>query len=124
MVMARPRKTTRRSAATSSSTHGKPETVKVFNLTFAVKFVPHEEMARAEAFGLCDFEKQLILLDESQSDESLQDTFMHEVLHAICFVLGIDVESEESLVHKLATGLCTVWNQNPAAWLWWMFLTK
>lgn len=80
-------------------------------------------MGRVEAFGLCDFDNQLILLDESQSAESLQDTFLHEVIHAICFVLGLDVENEESLVHKLATGICTVWNQNPKAWSWWSGLS-
>ena len=46
----------------------------------------------------------------------MQDTFLHETFHAIAHVMGLkDTEKEESFVRRLATGLCTVWNQNPKA---------
>jgi len=28
-------------------------------------------------------------------------------------------ETEENYVRRLAAGLCTVWNNNPAAFKWW-----
>jgi len=28
-------------------------------------------------------------------------------------------EPEENYVRRLATGLCTVWNNNPKAFKWW-----
>ena len=30
-----------------------------------------------------------------------------------------ETEMEENYVRRLATGLCTVWNHNPAAFKWW-----
>ena len=30
-----------------------------------------------------------------------------------------ETETEENYVRCLATGLCTVWNNNPAAFKWW-----
>jgi len=56
----------------------------------------------------------------SQSNDSMQDTFLHEVFHAIVHVMDLkETETEENYVRRLATGLCTVWNNNPAAFKWW-----
>jgi hypothetical protein len=30
-----------------------------------------------------------------------------------------ETEKEENYVRRLATGLCTVWNNNPTAFKWW-----
>jgi len=65
-------------------------------------------------------EPQTIGVANSQANDALQDTFLHEVLHAICHVMGLrETEKEENYVRRLATGLCTVWNNNPAAFKWW-----
>ena len=65
-------------------------------------------------------EPQTIGVVGSQPNDSIQDTFLHEVLHAICHVMGLrETEKEENFVRRLATGLCTVWNNNPAAFKWW-----
>ena len=56
----------------------------------------------------------------SLSNDSMQDTFLHEVFHAIVHVMDLkETETEENYVRRLATGLCTVWNNNPAAFKWW-----
>ncbi|MDB4804992.1 hypothetical protein OAH16_00130 [bacterium] len=50
----------------------------------------------------------------------MPDTFLHEVLHVICYVMGLrETKKEENLVRRLATGLCTVCNHNPTAFKWW-----
>ena len=65
-------------------------------------------------------EPQTLAVSNSQANDALQDTFLHEVLHAICHVMGLrETEKEENFVRRLATGLCTVWNHNPAAFKWW-----
>ena len=65
-------------------------------------------------------EPQTIGVVGSQPNDSMQDTFLHEVLHAICHVMGLrETEKEENFVRRLATGLCTVWNHNPAVFKWW-----
>jgi len=56
----------------------------------------------------------------NQSNDSTQDTFLHEVFHAIVHVMDLkETETEENYVRRLTTGLCTVWNNNPAAFKWW-----
>ena len=52
--------------------------------------------------------------------DSMQETFLHEVFHAIVHVMDLkETETEENYVRRLATGLCTVWNHNAAAFKWW-----
>jgi hypothetical protein len=31
----------------------------------------------------------------------------------------VDPKEEENIVHRVATGLCMVWKQNPSAFRWW-----
>jgi hypothetical protein len=77
-------------------------------------------MAGTGAVGFCDPETHTIGVVNSQANGALQDTFLHEVLHAICHVMGLrETEKEENFVRRLATGLCTVWNHNPAVFKWW-----
>ena len=78
------------------------------------------QMAGAGAVGFCDPEIQTIGVAGSQPGDSMHDTFLHEVFHAIAHVMDLkETESEENYVRRLATGLCTVWNQNPKAFRWW-----
>ncbi len=90
------------------------------NLTFTVLFMNDAQMAGTGAVGYCDPETQTIGLVGSQSNDSMQDTFLHEVFHSIVHVMDLkETETEENYVRRLATGLCTVWNNNPAAFKWW-----
>ena len=77
-------------------------------------------MADMGAVGLCDLETQTIGFLGSLSRDSIQDRFLDEVFHAIVHVMDLkETETEENYVRRLATGLCTVWNNNPAAFKWW-----
>ena len=90
------------------------------NLTLAVLFLNDAQMAGTGAVGYCDPETQTLAVSNSQANDSMQDTFLHEVFHAIVHVMGLkETEEEENYVRRLATGLCTVWNNNPAAFKWW-----
>ena len=94
-----------------------PKRLKVLNLTYTVRFV-----ASIEAAGWCDFERQEIVLAEGQSKEALADTFLHEVLHAVGHLMGVEYETEELTVQTFATGLTTFWQANPGALRWWASL--
>jgi len=97
---------------------GKPLRQAAFS--FTVLFRNDAQMAGSGAVGFCDPETQTIGVVNSQANGALQDTFLHEVLHAICHVMGLrETEKEENFVRRLATGLCTVWNHNPAVFKWW-----
>ena len=73
----------------ASSTRGRPRRLKVLNLTFTVLFLNDAQMAGSGAVGFCDPETQTIGVVNSQANDALQDTFLHEVLHAICHVMGL-----------------------------------
>ena len=72
-----------------SSTRGRPKRLKVLNLTFSVLFLNDAQMAGTGAVGFCDPETQTIGLVGSQSNDSMQDTFLHEVFHAIVHVMDL-----------------------------------
>ena len=100
----------------AASSRGRPKRLKVLNLTFTVLFMNDAQMAGTGAVGFCDPETQTIGLVGSQSNDSMQDTFLHEVFHSIVHVMDLkETETEENYVPRLATGLCAVWNNNPAA---------
>jgi hypothetical protein len=76
------------------------------NLTFTVLFMNDAQTAGTGASGYCDPETQTIGLAGTQSGDSMQDTFLHEVFHAIVHVMDLkETESEENYVRRLATGL-------------------
>jgi hypothetical protein len=83
------------------------------------------QMAGTGAVGFCDPETQTIGVVGSQSNDSMQDTFLHEVFHAIVHVMDLkETETEENYVRRLATGLCTVWDNNPKEFRWWSWLSS
>ena len=123
----KPRKQTRskpskngRRAAKASSTVGRPDELKILNLTYKVIFSSQEEMIVSGAMGFCSLDAQLIALAEDQPNDAMQDTFLHEVMHALTAAFDLkEKDKEESFVRRLATGICTVWNDNPKAFKWW-----
>jgi hypothetical protein len=85
-----------------------------------VLFLSDAQTAGSSAVGFCDPETQTIGIVSSQANDALQDTFLHEVLHAICHGMGLrETEKEENFVRRLLTGLCTVRNHNAAVFQWW-----
>ena len=64
-------------------------------------FLSDAQTAGSGAVGFCDPETQTIGVVNSQANDALQDTFLHEVLHAICHVMGLrETEKEENFVRR------------------------
>ena len=119
LTRSKPSRTGRR-AAKASSTVGRPDELKILNLTYKVIFSSQEEMIVSGAMGFCSVDAQLIVVAEDQANDAMQDTFLHEVIHALTAAFDLkDKDKEESFVRRLATGICTVWNDNPKAFKWW-----
>ena len=107
------------------STRGRPKKLQVLNLIYRVMFLPEAEMSVSGALGWCCPEMQLIALAENQQNDAMQDTALHEIMHALTSAMDLkEKDEEESFVRRLATGICTVWNQNPKAFKWWSGLTN
>lgn len=66
--------------------------------------------------GRCDLTAQTIHVLKGQHYDEARDTLLHEVLHAIAHIAGLDIgqEAEERAVRTLASGLIGVFNANPA----------
>jgi|TARA_R110001592_G_scaffold193163_2_gene440256 hypothetical protein len=100
----------------------KPTKVQVFNLEYSIRWVDNAIQIGSEAHGWCDFENQLIVINGDNSPQIVAETWLHEVLHALLLALDIvDTSSvdHEQIVSRTATGLCTIWKQNPDAFKWW-----
>ncbi len=99
-----------------------PSRIKILNLTYKVKFVGETERMASEADGWCDPSTQTICIFKDLPKEAIADTFLHECIHAIGNVMGVEWSKEEQVAHRIATGLCTMWKSNPSAFKWWASL--
>ena len=81
-------------------------------------------MIGSGTMGFCSVDAQLIVVAEDQANDAMQDTFLHEVMHALTAAFDLKEKDKESFVRRLATGICTVWNDNPKAFKWWRELVK
>jgi len=92
-------------------------------LVFKLKFISPDNKEISDSHGWVDFNREIIALNPDQSPESLHDTFLHEIIHAVCYVMAIKMEEgDEQMTRRLATGLCTVWKDNKKVFAWWQSL--
>ena len=99
-----------------------PKRIRILNLTYRVKFCSKTEHIAAAADGWCDFEGQTIVIYEGLADEAKADVFLHECIHAVGNLMGVEWTKEEQVSRRIATGLCTLWKANPTAFRWWKSL--
>ena len=101
----------------------KPKKIQILNLVYKIRWVDNAIQIGSEAQGWCDFENQLIVINSDNSPQIVAEVFLHEILHALLFALDLTDTAEidhEQIVSRSATGICTIWKQNPAAFKWWM----
>lgn len=90
-----------------------PKKVKIGPYNYAVKEFPAGVTSN---HGACVYIHQEIYLNRNQSAERAADTLLHEVLHAVWDVAGLDAVPmlhEEVVVRAFATHLTDILNTNP-----------
>ena len=87
-----------------------PRTVRVIGKTFAIEYV--EAVDDEGNSGEHRRDDQLIKIKLKQHPETLRETLLHEVIHAIDEQL--DLGMKEKQVHRIAIGLFQVLRENPA----------
>jgi hypothetical protein len=87
----------------------RPERLKILGKPFTVRWLTDE--LDASLNGECDSDSQMILVRDGLPLEQLQDTLLHECIHAVDEAM--DARMSESQVKKLATGLLAVLKDNP-----------
>ena len=75
--------------------------------------LPNPGAIPLEAFGLCNNQKGVILLNPSLTPSRLRTTLLHEVLHLILSQLDLDVKNEEHVVTVVSQALSDVIRNNP-----------
>lgn len=93
-----------------------PEQIRILGKRFRVRLLAERDMPR-DMMGQVDCLRQEILLRSDVAFDEQADTLMHEVIHAIDYVLSLGLKEEQ--VHRLAAGICAVLADNGqlTAWL-------
>lgn len=103
----------------------KPTKITIFNLHYDIQWVPTDDARCQASVGWCDPQSQTIAIHNGLKDSQAGDTFLHEVIHAIFYAMGLNSKSkEEDIATRLSSGLCTVWMNNPKVYEWWANLIK
>ena len=99
-----------------------PELVRVGSVFYEVKTQDTPiVMNGAQCLGYCDFFNHIIMLDESMQDEqTMEQTFCHELVHALMFerkinlvAMGLSNKQMEEVVDNLGMALHQVLLDNP-----------
>ena len=99
-----------------------PKVVRVGSVFYEVKTQDTPiVMKGAQCLGYCDFYSHTIMLDESMQDEqTMEQTFCHELVHALMFerkinleAMGLSKAQMEDVVDNLGIALHQVLLDNP-----------
>ncbi len=94
--------------------------LRILGRDYRVLYVPPTGLTHAES-GLCDNKTQTLTIATDQTPIEAADTFLHEVVHAIDWIIGLEL-SEHQVRHLSAT-LIGVFQDNPE-WAQWLIQDK
>tara|TARA_R100000808_G_scaffold260_3_gene1571 strand:+ start:4849 stop:5160 length:312 start_codon:yes stop_codon:yes gene_type:complete len=87
-------------------------------LGYDFKIIVSSEVSEEE-LGRCDYVRQVIYLNDKQGPDSIRDALLHEIIHAITYLMGLkDEDSEEDFVTRISTGLKLTLSQNTSLIDW------
>ena len=83
----------------------------VGGVTYTAEFVPNL-MAKDDLWGKVDFFNSSIYIDDSLSESRKEQTFIHELTHAIFLEAGYK-EQDEDMINRISIVLHQVLKDNP-----------
>ncbi len=95
----------------------RPTSMNVLGLQYEIKWSSKDD-AGGDKLGWCDFSGLTIYVMEEQPKTALANTFLHELIHAIHYGMGINSTDEENLTNRITNGICAVWAENPDTFKW------
>lgn len=87
-----------------------PNRIKIGWKEYDVVMAPSRLNSGAELYGQIDYDAGVITLRESSTPDQMRSTLIHETLHAVSEMYGLELE--EKLVTDLANALYTVIKDN------------
>ena len=92
----------------------RPTRVTILNQDFKIEW-----LSTGDDQGSVDLNDCVIQVVKKYPRDTVVDTLLHEIIHAIHYVMGVkDSTTEEETTRALETGLCTVWKHNPKVFNW------
>jgi hypothetical protein len=92
----------------------RPDVIRVMGRNFSVTYQFPSPMGDG-ALGLCNNAAMTIDIQEGQHPIEEADTLLHEVMHAVWFVMSASMggADEEVIVRRMSTGLTGIFMDNP-----------
>jgi hypothetical protein len=88
-----------------------PNTFKLFNQMWSIRSAQPKELENNDLLGMCYPETNEILLNPSQTPDSIAHTLLHELIHSIESKLHLSLTEQQ--VDLLALGLLDLYRSNP-----------
>ena len=105
-----------------------PVSIRIGPFDWAIEWYDQDHEADHQKFGMVNSNSQIIRLTKDRKRQRVATTFIHEVLHALWHVYGIDppfpkeMNVEELMVDGLAYALSAFVRDNPRAMQWYIDL--
>lgn len=97
----------------------RPKSIKVLNLDYTIEWCGDDWREQTDSHGQHCYTRQTIRIQKT-TPQVEADTFLHEVMHALADAMSLsDGATEEEYVSRLATGVTTIWRDNPRVMRWW-----
>lgn len=91
-----------------------PKKIRIGYRDYTIVPIKSQHMEMNEAFGLCNNVEAKIFVCTDMAPEVVADTFLHEIMHAIWYYMGLDdKDDEENVVNRLSSGLICAMVDNP-----------
>lgn len=101
----------------------RPSKIRIGPLEYAVRWYDRAEEDEKGCYGYTDSNEMEIGISERRPKLNIADTFMHEAVHALWYVLGMkDKEDEETVASRFGIGLSMIARDNPDLFRWWLSL--
>lgn len=104
---------------------GRPVLVKVIAHDYVISWKDDGWRYKEEHRGQCDGNTQEIIIVEQLPPSQIAETFLHEIMHALSFVLRpADELSIEQCAVFFGPLLVAFWRDNPRTFAWWSALIQ
>ncbi len=88
-----------------------PKTIKIGGFTWEVSFVRNDSSLRSSnRYGECSYTDRKIRIESGFNQEQSNETFLHEVIHAVDNIYNNDAMCDEQ-IDRLAQGLHQIFGQ-------------
>lgn len=102
-----------------------PKSLRIGCYKFRIEVSEFEDSESDGTFGHMNSASQKIRLRPGMTPQNLANTFIHESIHAMNWVSGAGQytdnfsNTEEDFTTKIADMMCSFWQDNPKAVIWW-----